>query len=900
MKNERSENNKAITLVALIVTIVVIIILAAISINLIFGDNGIVNRSKEAAERTKFESDLERLQLALTDIKMDSLVNNTVITLETAGEKLEEKQAIREGWFLASNEGIDNEENDSDTTSSLVGKVNQNIPKGNYLQVKSWQYGYTFYIDGNLGLIYNELKEQIKEPEEGQVLFSEPGRYKLTINAGAVARWIALVKYEEYIPEGASIVYKFQTSNDRQTWTEEVSNIDSLPQSQYVKVIVDITANSSGECPYVKGLCMRFTIDNNIQEIRKEANKQILKFKEPVVGSDTVIDIPVNVTKDGKTSTYSIKVSTDPNKTDISALTNNGIGNSSGGSSGTGGSGSSGSSSGASNSGIVVSYSNDGTNWTETPISGQKYNYVKIDTNITDTNGATISYGTASVSPKTVEAQTAQKIIKESDWETVDHQYYFADASGSGEWIGIEPDEYIPNVNTRIKYTFQKSNDYETWTEESNSISENGNSRILKVIANLQIFKTSHTPARPRVNDLIINYKVNNQNKKTTMGTTMPEATEPVEIIVNEASVYEGGTVQLTATTKPSKFASQLKYTSKTTNKATVSTSGLVTGVAQGTATITASYGSQSADCAVTVNQIGISVNNVTVKKDETVQLSVTTTPSGYEDKVTYTSKNTSKATVNSSGLVTGVAQGTATITVSYGTKSVDCTVRVIGQEERLVTAWVGIVDSNNSYTTLAEVLNDSTLLNKLFSNTQAVNYMLGETQIIYPGVKSNSTASNMLNNSTTYITAVCQNSTNFSNLLKDTARFQSLLNSSTFRNAMYNNASVTENVLNNTTEGINARNAMMNNTSLTQTSEVHRSGTGDPNLLYNGKCFIFKAAYGMSYTNHYITLGYLANGNNTVGWWGNGNVNNYYYVNVNRFASSCYMWRRFILCKFI
>ena len=44
--------NKGITLVALVVTIVVLLILAGVSINLVLGNNGIITKAKEAAEKT--------------------------------------------------------------------------------------------------------------------------------------------------------------------------------------------------------------------------------------------------------------------------------------------------------------------------------------------------------------------------------------------------------------------------------------------------------------------------------------------------------------------------------------------------------------------------------------------------------------------------------------------------------------------------------------------------------------------------------------------------------------------------------------------------------------------------------------------------------------------------------
>ena len=51
--------NKGITLVALVVTIVVLLILAAVSINLVLGQNGLIANAKEAREKSKNATDEE-------------------------------------------------------------------------------------------------------------------------------------------------------------------------------------------------------------------------------------------------------------------------------------------------------------------------------------------------------------------------------------------------------------------------------------------------------------------------------------------------------------------------------------------------------------------------------------------------------------------------------------------------------------------------------------------------------------------------------------------------------------------------------------------------------------------------------------------------------------------------
>ena len=52
-KSKRIKENKAITLIALVVTIVVLIILAGISIGALTGNNGIINQTQNAKEQQK-------------------------------------------------------------------------------------------------------------------------------------------------------------------------------------------------------------------------------------------------------------------------------------------------------------------------------------------------------------------------------------------------------------------------------------------------------------------------------------------------------------------------------------------------------------------------------------------------------------------------------------------------------------------------------------------------------------------------------------------------------------------------------------------------------------------------------------------------------------------------------
>ena len=68
----------------------------------------------------------------------------------------------------------------------------------------------------------------------------------------------------------------------------------------------------------------------------------------------------------------------------------------------------------------------------------------------------------------------------------------------------------------------------------------------------------------------------------------------------------------------------------------------------------------------VPVTGVGLTPSTVSIAKDATKKLKATVTPDNATDKVvSFASSNTSVATVNGNGVVTGVAAGTATITVT-------------------------------------------------------------------------------------------------------------------------------------------------------------------------------------------------------------------------------------------
>src|SRR5882672_2445637 len=197
--------------------------------------------------------------------------------------------------------------------------------------------------------------------------------------------------------------------------------------------------------------------------------------------------------------------------------------------------------------------------------------------------------------------------------------------------------------------------------------------------------------------------------------TTVPVAS--VTVSPASASVPEGQTVQLTATPKSANgnplTGRTITWSSSNTSVATVSSSGLASGVVAGSATITATSEGQSGSSAITVTNVSVASVTVSpatasVVAGQTVQL--TATPKDANGTpltgrvVTWSSSNTSVATVNASGLVSGVVAGSATITATSEGQSGTSAITVTGPAPGCATSTTAFQNSaftsqNGSFT---------------------------------------------------------------------------------------------------------------------------------------------------------------------------------------------------------
>ena len=171
-----------------------------------------------------------------------------------------------------------------------------------------------------------------------------------------------------------------------------------------------------------------------------------------------------------------------------------------------------------------------------------------------------------------------------------------------------------------------------------------------------------------------------------------------MDLSLSSNTIYVGNSVSAQLQVRPTSASNYatVALTSSNEKVATVNNFGRVTGIAPGTATITATCGSVTATTNVTVMSIPnsstgtastgssnsgqvVTVNPsyVVLKPGATRTLTASVKPSSASQKFTFKSANSNIATVSPSGVITAVGTGATSITVSNGTASAMVTVIV-------------------------------------------------------------------------------------------------------------------------------------------------------------------------------------------------------------------------------
>ena len=230
---------------------------------------------------------------------------------------------------------------------------------------------------------------------------------------------------------------------------------------------------------------------------------------------------------------------------------------------------------------------------------------------------------------------------------------------------GIElPESLILNVGESVKLQYTTESENVTWSNSDDNIAELGEDGLITGKANGHTIVTVTT----------------DKNKTDRCYVTVQ--TEPEEVKVEPASSVidlssMNRTVQLTATILPetANVYTNITWISSDTNVATVSETGFVTGISNGTVTITAKAENGVAGTSTIIVQTsptGMNLNAISAVLDRSkvpeLQLEVVSfmpETANVGTNVTWVSSDTSVATVDETGYVKGIKNGNAIITAT-------------------------------------------------------------------------------------------------------------------------------------------------------------------------------------------------------------------------------------------
>ena len=261
--------------------------------------------------------------------------------------------------------------------------------------------------------------------------------------------------------------------------------------------------------------------------------------------------------------------------------------------------------------------------------------------------------------------------------------------------------------------------------------------------------------------EIKITFKGNYTGTKTVKYTIAPTVKSEMNLLVGDASSIGA------------KSNTKITYSSSNKSVATVSSKGVVTAVRAGTATVTVKSGAitKKVTVKVTTPSINITGNASSVYRGNTLKLSAAVNPAGA--KVTWSTSNSTVAKVSSAGVVTGLKQGTVTVTakitsngkVYQDTYTVKVNVETpkisvfVTQETKYQSSAVVIV--TNSGSKPMKVLNRGSVSNSYNSKTVTRLFTSDEYYVDSATISANSRRSIalicgsdkiILNNRTTYI----------------------------------------------------------------------------------------------------------------------------------------------------
>lgn len=182
----------------------------------------------------------------------------------------------------------------------------------------------------------------------------------------------------------------------------------------------------------------------------------------------------------------------------------------------------------------------------------------------------------------------------------------------------------------------------------------------------------------------IITATTSNGKKATCLVTVNVVKAETITLNTNSVSLYAGEQSTLKAEILPLNVYDKAVYWSSSDNSIATVSNGVVIGIKEGTATITATTSnSKKVTATIKVTEkkaefISLNVKTLNLGLNSNYTLVATINPADtYNKTITWSSSNNSIVTV-SNGVVTGIKEGTATITANTSNgKSANCNITV-------------------------------------------------------------------------------------------------------------------------------------------------------------------------------------------------------------------------------
>ena len=324
-KKTKIQENKAITLIALVITIIVLIILAGVAINLAFGQNGLVARAKMARGQYSTAEAKEKLEQEILNVQIQAVQEGKEFNLKYLKEKIDKtKYEIT----------LDDEENPTTAVIKEIGsnyyltvdsklkvtKVEEKAPKLQYIKFSelTWtsgkasvelstkEAGTIEYKVGKDGIY--QAGTTISNLSNGDILYARINNNG-TYTDEETLEIKDTIEPEKFTITASNITYEGVTltgsTQDLQTGIKDYTYVAATKTNEIVKEIANQTVTSyeitglSAETEYV----VYMLAYDNAGNVRKSNEVTVTTTKMPtkaILGE--YIDYPIDLNGDGDTT----------------------------------------------------------------------------------------------------------------------------------------------------------------------------------------------------------------------------------------------------------------------------------------------------------------------------------------------------------------------------------------------------------------------------------------------------------------------------------------------------------------------------------------------------------------------------------------------------------------------